>query len=232
MTIGLVSLYFLDFQQKVVKTSVKHKTLESLKKLNAEQPTQLPLAPSTSASVVSVEKNTPSVLAKTKVEDWNTQFQKTFKECFHNETVPETFTDTVALLAPKFKKKELVKSNWHLKLPSGDERRILLSSIDTQNSPQRSPSQAMENFEIRQFAVDNEGLPIPLNKTQKYSPAKLRNLLDQGEVFFKEEQLNNITVDNENVFLVTQNGNLQSIEWYGKGSSFLCQINESCVCRL
>lgn len=166
---------------------------------------------------------------KAEYSGWDQSFQIAFAKCFQTEVLPSDFSNLLETLKPRLKNPVLELRNWHLNLKNGRTKRVMLLPREKENK-YSSKDEASKNMIIREFSVDNEGLPVPEGEGLKFTPKKLSNILSQGSIYFSEEQTRYESSDKEGVLVVKQNGKLHSIEWYGKSQSFLCQKEASCLC--
>lgn len=175
-------------------------------------------------------KSLPPVEKSVKNSEWTKSFQQAFAKCFQNEEVPSDFSNLMDTLQPKLTKSTIELSNWHLNLKNGKTKRVMLLPSEKENRYSLK-DEASKNMVIKEFSVDNEGLPIPEGNGLKYTPKKLTTILSQGNIYFSEEQTRYESNSKESVLVVKQNGTLKSIEWYSQNQSFLCQQEASCICN-
>lgn len=119
--------------------------------------------------------------------------------------------------------------NWHLKTRDGQEKRIRLEV--TENDEGKSIR------ELKHYALDKEGLPVPLEldrkKAMNPSNETLNQMLKEGEVFFKEKASAVFFPGGERLEYVEKNGELSELEFYRGDSFFRCQslaARENCQC--
>ncbi|MFN7728298.1 MAG: hypothetical protein ACK5P7_04005 [Bdellovibrio sp.] len=119
--------------------------------------------------------------------------------------------------------------SWHLRNREGRERRLRLEV--TENDEGRTTR------ELHYFAVDREGLPIPLEldpeKARNPSDETLNQMLREGDVFFKERAGVVQFSDNGRIDFVNIDGTLSEIEMVKGEAIFRCvnmKAREACSC--
>lgn len=119
--------------------------------------------------------------------------------------------------------------SWHLRNREGRERRLRLEV--TENDEGRMTR------ELHYYAVDREGLPIPLEldpeKSLNPSDETLNQMLREGDVFFKERAGVVQFAGNERIDFVNIDGTLSEIEVVKGESIFRCvnlKAREACSC--
>lgn len=119
--------------------------------------------------------------------------------------------------------------SWHLRNREGRERRLRLEV--TENDEGRTTR------ELHYYAVDREGLPIPLEldpeKSLNPSDETLNQMLREGDVFFKERAGVVQFSGNERIDFVNIDGTLAEIEVVKGDSIFRCvnlKAREACSC--
>lgn len=169
-----------------------------LKELNARVETSL------------LENPTASNIQPPERPDWPNLPEGSGEESFVGEAtkcLPKNRTNNPTELANqmRFKLKESRRliENWHLTLPNGEQRRLMLIPSD------RGGGGTGRNEEIRWFSVDAEGLPVPLQLDEKktLNPTQdfLSSLLRQGEITFHQRR----------EFNTYHDGTYSEIEWVG-----------------
>lgn len=119
--------------------------------------------------------------------------------------------------------------SWHLRNREGRERRLRLEV--TENDEGRTTR------ELHYYAIDREGLPIPLEldpeKSLNPSDETLNQMLREGDVFFKERAGVVQFSGNERIDFVNIDGTLAEIEVVKGDSIFRCvnlKAREACSC--
>jgi len=119
--------------------------------------------------------------------------------------------------------------NWHLRSQGGSEHRIRmeLNELDGGKVVRL----------LKYFAVDKEGLPIPVEiapeKSDNPTDEVVNQMLKEGEVFFKEKAATTIFSAGEHIDYVEKNGILAEFEFQKADRFFRCQnfkTRESCQC--
>ena len=120
--------------------------------------------------------------------------------------------------------------NWHMHHQSGGERRIrLVIDPDGLGEP---------GGELRYFAVDKEGLPVPLKLEgiQTHNPTYevINTLLKEGEVFYKEKAATAVFQNGKRIQYIEKNDSLSEFEISLGDGIFKCteilKPNENCQC--
>jgi hypothetical protein len=119
--------------------------------------------------------------------------------------------------------------NWHLKNHEGVERRLRLEITEADDG------QVLR--ELKYFAVDPEGLPIPVevsaDKRINPSDEVVNHMLKEGDVFYKEKSAYAIFADNSRIEFTEKNGKLAEFEFQKGNSYFRCQslaARDGCQC--
>ena len=119
--------------------------------------------------------------------------------------------------------------SWHLRNREGRERRLRLEV--TENDEGRTTR------ELHYYAVDREGLPIPLEldpeKARNPSDETLNQMLREGDVFFKERAGVVQFSDNGRIDFINVDGTLSEIEMVKNEAIFRCvnmKAREACSC--
>lgn len=119
--------------------------------------------------------------------------------------------------------------NWHFKNREGLEKRIHLElNEDDEGKVIRS---------LKYFAVDKEGLPIPIElapeKSMNPTDEMVSAMLKEGDVFYKEKSGVVIFAGGEHLEYIEKNGVLAEVELQKADRYFRCQnlkTRESCQC--
>lgn len=119
--------------------------------------------------------------------------------------------------------------NWHLRNRENSERRVRLEVNEGENGA--------ITRELKYFAVDKEGLPVPLElapeKKNNPSDENLDQMLKEGEVFFKEKSAYVAFAGGEHIEYVEKNGELSEFEFQKGDRFFRCQnlkTRDACQC--
>ena len=119
--------------------------------------------------------------------------------------------------------------NWHLRTKEGLERRLRLEVTDN--------DEGRMVRELHWYAVDREGLPVPLEleSSKRYNPndETINQMLHEGEVFFKEKAAVAIYDSGDRVDFIERNGELTELEVLKGDRFFRCSSlknRESCQC--
>ncbi len=119
--------------------------------------------------------------------------------------------------------------SWHLRNREGRERRLRLEVTESDDGRM--------NRELHYFAVDREGLPIPLEiepeRAQNPSDEALNQMLREGDVFFKEKAGTVLFPNMERLDYIEVDGMLAEIELVKAESIFRCvnlKSREACTC--
>ncbi len=150
-----------------------------------------------------------------------TNFKTAAKECLGGEWT------TAIDLAKNLEKNYGVQSrskdieNFHLKNQKGEERRIHITS------------ETADKKQVRYFAVDREGLPIPIpltNEQRKMTPdQQIENLKSDGQVFLHQSK-ERWLLGNGSTFLVTFENNVtREFQIFGPFRTLSC-LEDSCQC--
>ncbi len=119
--------------------------------------------------------------------------------------------------------------NWHLHAQGGAERRIRmeLNELDGGKVVRL----------LKYFAVDKEGLPIPVEipaeKSDNPSDEVVNQMLKEGDVFYKEKAATAHFSAGEHIDYIEKNGTLAEFEFQKADRYFRCQnfkSRESCQC--
>ena len=111
--------------------------------------------------------------------------------------------------------------NFHLKNQNGEERRIHITA------------ESADKKQVRYFAVDNEGLPIPIPLTaeqRKMTPdQQIESLKAEGQVFLHQSK-ERWLLGNGSTFLVTFENNMtREFQIFGPFRTLSC-LEDSCQC--
>jgi hypothetical protein len=119
--------------------------------------------------------------------------------------------------------------NWHLKTPEGLERRLRIEVLDNENGKMSK--------EMHWYAVDREGLPIPLeiDNNKRYNPTDdvINEMLKQGTVTFKEKSAVALFKGGDRFEYIERNSELTELEILKGDRFFRCsnlKNRESCQC--
>jgi hypothetical protein len=119
--------------------------------------------------------------------------------------------------------------NWHLKNKEGVERRVRLEITEG--------DEGKIVRELKYFAVDKEGLPVPMNlppeKKDNPTDETLNSMLKEGDVFYKEKAAYAVFSGGARVEFVEKNGQLSELEFQKGDRYFRCQnlkLRDSCQC--
>jgi hypothetical protein len=143
--------------------------------------------------------------------------------------VPATAENFLALLQTAWGAPNLTDRwmNWHFHNREGVERRLRLEVTDSSNG---APGR-----ELHYFAVDREGLPIPmaLENVQTHNPSDevIDGILKEGEVFFKEKSVGGNFPGGQLVEYIEKNGTLDSFEVHRADKTFHCPSLKTCLCK-
>jgi len=154
---------------------------------------------------------------------------------FQGEEIPKAVPVTLDNLMAQFPKEMGSANNydrwmnWHLRNKEGNERRLRLEVNEN--------DEGKVMRELRWFAVDREGLPIPLelDPATAFNPKDdaINKMLSEGEVFFREKAGGAAFASGDRVDYVVRNDILAEIE-VTKGSIFYrcasMQSRDSCQC--
>lgn len=116
--------------------------------------------------------------------------------------------------------------SWNLRTHEGRERRLRLEVNEIEGSIRR---------ELHYYAIDREGLPIPLEleprKAMNPTDETVNQMLKEGDVFYKERAGFNIFAGGEKVEFVEAEGFLTEFEIDRKGTLFRCpNLKNRSVC--
>lgn len=116
--------------------------------------------------------------------------------------------------------------SWNLRTHEGRERRLRLEVNETEGSIRR---------ELRYYAIDREGLPIPLelepHKAMNPTDETVNQMLKEGDVFYKERAGYDIYSGGEKIEFVEAEGFLSEFEVERKGTVFRCpNLKNRSVC--
>lgn len=150
-----------------------------------------------------------------------TNFKIAAKECLGGEWT--TSIDLAKNLEKTYGVQSRTKDieNFHLKNQNGEERRIHITS------------ESAEKKQVRYFAVDKEGLPIPIPLTpeqRKMTPdQQIENLKSDGQVFLHQSK-ERWLLGNGSTFLVTFENNVtREFQIFGPFRTLSC-LEDSCQC--
>lgn len=128
--------------------------------------------------------------------------------------------------ASQLKTSELVVENFHLALPNGEERRLMLIPSDRDNAKNRP--------EVRWFKVDQEGLPVPLTLKDEDAfdpkPAFIESLKKQGRVIFEQRKEANTYADGTHALVEWVDGSVRELQLRLPTQSLNCS-NLDCRCQ-
>lgn len=112
--------------------------------------------------------------------------------------------------------------NYHLKLPSGEERRIHVVGDGHTNKT------------VRLFGLDEEGLPTPIplpEDLRSQTPDEMiRNLKDQGQVFFHQSKQRWLLGNGTTLLVTFENDQTYEFQLFGPDKTLSC-FKESCQCQ-
>lgn len=111
--------------------------------------------------------------------------------------------------------------NFHLKTPSGEEKRIHI----TMESPDKK--------QVRFFAVDSEGLPVPIPLTSEQRQLSADQLIEslktEGQIFLHQSK-ERWLLGNGSSFIVTfENNETREFQIFGASRTLSC-LENSCQC--
>lgn len=119
--------------------------------------------------------------------------------------------------------------NWHLKNREGAERRVRLEITEG--------DEGKVVRELKYFAVDKEGLPVPMSlppeKKDNPSDETLNAMLKEGDVFYKEKAAYAVFSGGARIEFVEKNGQLSELEFQKGDRYFRCQnfkLRDACQC--
>lgn len=119
--------------------------------------------------------------------------------------------------------------NWHLRNREGIERRLHMEITESDDG---------KIFrEMKYFAVDNEGLPVPMElapeKSNNPSDEVVNQMLKEGDVFFKEKAAYALFSSGARIEFTEKNGQLSDFEFQKGERFFRCQnlnARDACQC--
>lgn len=202
-----------------VELSLKHQPVESSSPGQTPSESMDPAAPSNPA-----EASVPSTSNSEETDN----FAETLAACWqdHSHSQAQNPVGLVRdLEATGVRERRLQLENWHLRLPSGEEKRIMLLPSDRENANGR--------LEVRLFDVDAEGLPVPQKLGPKaYNPSArfLQELKSQGEIQFHQRKENIALNDGQSLDVEWINGQLHDLQVFTNNKSFSCR-NLNCHCQ-
>jgi hypothetical protein len=154
------------------------------------------------------------------------------KNGYMNDSAPVTIESVLAHIQPEMGSATTQADrwmNWHLRLKDGSEKRLRLELNETDDG--------RVSRLVRYFAVDKEGLPLPLElppeKSENPTDELINQMLKEGDVFFKEKGAVATFAGGEHVDYVEKNGNLYELEFQKASMFFRCQgfkSRDSCQC--
>lgn len=119
--------------------------------------------------------------------------------------------------------------NWNLTMKDGTEKRLRLevNSLD----------EGMNTKELKYYAVDSEGLPVPIEieEANRFNPSDevLNQMLNEGEVTSKERAASATFVNGATVDYIETDGVLSEFEFQNNNRYFRCQNlknRDGCQC--
>lgn len=152
-------------------------------------------------------------------------FEEELKKCLPGAT-DENPTALAGRYTKQLKETQLVVENWHLGLPNGEQRRLMLIPSDRENAKNRP--------EVRWFSVDSEGLPVPLKldpeKAFDPKPEFIAQLKGQGTVIFQQRKESNTYKDGTHAEIEWVDGSVKEIQLRLSDRTLSC-ADKNCQCR-
>ncbi|GIL16642.1 MAG: hypothetical protein BroJett040_03930 [Oligoflexia bacterium] len=119
--------------------------------------------------------------------------------------------------------------NWHLRWKDGSEKRLRLEIIES--------DEGKAIRELHLFAVDKEGLPIPIElpaeKSINVTDEVISQMLKEGDVYYKEKAGVLLFPTGDRLEYVEKNGILSELEFIRGDKIYKCtnlKSKESCQC--
>lgn len=238
---AIILLSFVLYRMGVFGNASEKSTLDSAAGSNVEDQMEsdamgIPVSELGNSEQTAAE-NGGSATSDPKEEQAFAEILLDLRSClgFSGGEVPKAVTPTLENLMKQFPD-ELGAANsydrwmnWHLRNREGNERRLRLEV--TSNDEGRMVR------ELKWYAVDREGLPIPLelDRERSINPKDdtIAQMLREGEVFFREKAAGNVFTNGDRVDYVLRNDRLSEFE-ITKGQTFYrcasLKGRETCQC--